>query len=177
MLDRATSTFPGLDAMLYFVREREAMRRRREAGEPPPFSTDNLLTRYRFCNIDVQHDRVSRAIFDTFTKPFAEHPGLIVALTVCRFTNAPEVFTAVRDCLVPFDAERFVAIMTDRAARGLSVERRAYMIPGGVPGELKAASLTRDLFVPLANAVEFRLPKTRRHLRASLRAAPRISIS
>ena len=165
MLERLSSktaneAFPELDSLIYWVVEREAMRRRREAGEAPPFSTDEILATYRFCNANVQDDRVSRAIFDTFTKPHAYHPGLIVALTVCRFTNEPEVFEAVRDCLVPFNAERFVAIMTDRAAvRGARLERRAYVIPGGVPGELKAKSLTHDLFIPLANAVESIRPK------------------
>ena len=82
-----------------------------------------------------------------------------MALTVCRFTNSPEIFEAVRDCLVPFDPERFVAIMADRAARGLPLAGPAYVIPGGVKGELKAHSLTKDLFIPLADAVESVRPK------------------
>lgn len=146
MLERLSSkttneAFPELDSLIYWVVEREAMRRRREAGEEPPFSTDEILGKYRFCNVNVQDDRVSRAIFDAFTKPYADHPGLLVALTVCRFTNEPEVIEAVRDCLVPFDAERFMVIMADRAARRLPLERRAYRIPGGVKDELKAESL------------------------------------
>ena len=95
------------------------MRRRREAGEAPPFSTDEILATYRFCNANVQDDRGSRAIFNLVTKPHADHPGLLVALTVCRFTNLPEIFEAVRDVLVPFDAKSFVAIMAYRKARGL----------------------------------------------------------
>ena len=155
MLESAKTAIPGLDTLICWVIERETMRRRREAGETPPFSTDEILAKYRFCNANVQDDRVSRAIFDTFTKPYADHPALVVALTVCRFTNAPEVFTAVRDCLVPFDPERFVSIMAGQKI----LERRACVIPGGVPGEQKAASLTRDLFIPLANAVESVRPK------------------
>lgn len=142
--------FPGLGRLVSWAVEREAIRGRRASGAPPPWSEDPLLATYRFCNADVQHDLVSRVIFDTITEPFAGEPGLIVALTVCRFTNAPEVIEAVRNHLVPFDAERFVAIMEDRKARGLPLERRAYVIPGGQPGELKAKSLTRDLFIPLA---------------------------
>ena len=162
MLERLTTNvaFPELETLIYWVIEREAIRRRREAGEAPPFSTDEILGTYRFCNANVQDDRGSRAIFDTFTKPYADHPGLIVALTVCRFTNHTEVFEAVRDCLVPFDAERFVAIMVDRKARRLPLEGDAYIIPGGVKGEQKAISLTKDLFIPLAKQVEDVRPKT-----------------
>jgi hypothetical protein len=149
-----TIDVPLLPELVYWIRERERIRERRQAGKPPPWSEDELLGTYRFCNADVQNDLVSRVIFDRLTKPYADHPGLIVALTVCRFTNDPAVIAAVCDCLVPFDAERFVAIMTERAARGESLERRAYMIPGGVKGEVKAINLTRELFTPLAAAAE-----------------------
>jgi hypothetical protein len=155
------SKFPRLDDLVGFIIEREAMRRRREADEPAPWSTDEILGKYRFCNVDVQHDRVSRVIFDTITRPFVDHPGLIVGLAVCRFTNCPEVIEAVRDAIVPFDGERFVAIMADRKARRLSLERRAYMIPGGVQGEQKAISLTRDLFNLLARNLESIRPRSK----------------
>lgn len=150
---------PNLDLLVHWIVEREAVRHRRAAGAPQPWSDDELLATYRFCNVNVQDDRGSRAIYDFVTRPHADHPGLIVALAVCRFTNAPEVIEAVRDCLVPFDAGQFVAIMMDREARGLSKEKRAYMIPGGVKGEQKAVSLTRALFTSLANAVEQIRPK------------------
>jgi DNA polymerase len=148
-----------VDPLVYWITERDRIRKRRAAGAPPPWSEDELLATYRFTNPNVQDDRVSRAIFEIFTQPYAGHPGLIVALTVCRFTNEPDVFEAIKECLVPFDSQQFVAIMADRKARGLPVERRAYVIPGGGKGELKAASLTRDLFIPLANAVEQVRPK------------------
>jgi hypothetical protein len=149
-----TIDVPLLDELVYWVRERERIRERRQAGKPPPWSEDTLFQRYRFCNADVQNDLVSRVIFNRVTQPYADHPGLIVGLTVCRFTNAPEVIEAVADCLVPFNAERFTAIMTERAARRESLERRAFVIPGGVAGEVKAINLTRELFTPLAKAVE-----------------------
>jgi hypothetical protein len=150
---------PLIDQLIYLVRERERIRKRRAAGKPPPWSDDELFRRYRFTNPNVQDDAVSRVIFNRITQPYADHPGLIVGLTVCRFTNAPEVIEAVCDSLVPFDAKRFLAIMTERAARGESLERRAYVIPGGVKGEIKAINLTRALFVPLAAAVESIRPR------------------
>jgi hypothetical protein len=150
-----------LDLLGYWVRERERIRERREAGAPSPLSDNELFQKYRFCNADVQNDRVSRVIFDCVTQPHANHPDLIVALTVCRFTNDPAVIEAVCKFLAPFDAERFLAVMSERAARGETLERRAYVIPGGVKGELKAASLTRELFLPLAAAVEQIRPRPR----------------
>jgi hypothetical protein len=145
---------PLIDQLVYWVRERQRIHERRAAGEAGPWTTDELLRKYRFTSANVQDDLVSRVIFDRVTKPYADHPHLIVGLTVARFTNSPQVIEAVSDCLVPFNAERFVAIMSERAARGESLERRAYMIPGGVKGEIKAINLTRKLFTPLAAAVE-----------------------
>jgi DNA polymerase bacteriophage-type len=151
--------FQNIDALVHFVDERVHIRLQKEADQPRPWTTDPLLGTYSFCNADVQDDRVSRVIFDTIARPYREHPHLIVGLAVCRFTNEPAVIEAVQNCIVPFNAERFVAIMEDRKARGLSLSRRAYVIPGGRKGELKAASLARDLFTPLANSVEAIRPK------------------
>ena len=71
MLERLTTNvaFPELETLIYRVIEREAIRRRREAGEAPPVVDRRILGTYRFCNANVQDDRGSRAIFDTFTKP------------------------------------------------------------------------------------------------------------
>jgi 5-hmdU DNA kinase, helical domain len=101
-----TEKFPQLDALVYWTIERDKMRQRREAGETAS-TDDEILATYRFCNPNVQDDRVSRFIFDTITQPYAGHPGLIVGLTVCRFTNDPDVIEAVKDCIVPFDPQRW----------------------------------------------------------------------
>jgi hypothetical protein len=143
-----------IDVLVFWIRERTRVHKARESGAAPPWSDDELFQKFRFCNADVQHDHVSRVIFNLVTRPCADHPHLVIGLTVARFTNAPEVIEAVSDCLVPFNAERFVAIMSERAARGEILERRAFVIPGGVKGELKARNLCRKLFVPLAAAVE-----------------------
>jgi hypothetical protein len=151
---------PLIDTLIYWMRERERMRKLRATGAPPPWSNDALLQNYRFTNINVQDDRVSRVIFDRVAQPYADHPGLIVALTVCRFTNEPEVIEAIPQFLFPtLNAEGFIAFMAERATRGESLERRAYMIPGGVKGEIKAINLTRTLFGPLAAAVDSVRPR------------------
>jgi alpha-glutamyl/putrescinyl thymine pyrophosphorylase clade 1 len=151
--------FLRINDFIYSFEEREQIRLRRAAGEPWPWSDDPLFNAYRFCNNNVQDDYVSRYIFENVAVPFANHPHLIVGLGISRFINEPEAIEAVKDCLVPFNAERLVARMEDRKARGLSLSRRAYVTPGGKPGELKAKSLTRDLFIPLANSVEAIRPK------------------
>ena len=179
MLERTTAnaTFPKLDMFVGFGIERERIRKLKESGAPPPWTDDPILAKHRFCNVNVQDDRGSRAIFELVTKPHANDPGLIVALSVCRFINSPEIIEDYTRLSGAFNPERFVAKMADRAARGLPLAGPAYMIPGGVKGELKAHSLTKDLFIPLAAAVESVRPKTRRYVRASLRAVAAVPIS
>jgi hypothetical protein len=60
---------PLIGELIYWIRERERIRERRAAGEPPPWSEDELFQKYRFCNADVQNDLVSRTIFDRVTQP------------------------------------------------------------------------------------------------------------
>jgi hypothetical protein len=143
-----------------WIVERRSMQLRRERGEPPPWTSDPFLAKYRFCNVRVEDDYVSRWIHDNFVVPHADDPHLIFALIVARFINEPEVLAEVGyDCLVPFDGPRFVSIMAGRDARGESLERRAYIIPGGRKGELKAKSLTKELFNNLYAQIEFVQPR------------------
>ena len=82
MLERTTAnaTFPKLDMFVGFGIERERIRKLKESGAPPPWTDDPILAKHRFCNVNVQDDRGSRAIFELVTKPHANDPGLIVAL-------------------------------------------------------------------------------------------------
>jgi len=50
-----------------FIREREAIRLRRAAGQPAPWTEDKILRAYKFTNVKREHDRTSvalKAIYD-----------------------------------------------------------------------------------------------------------------
>lgn len=42
-----------------YAQEREAIRRKREAGEPRPWTEDAVLQRWRFCNVFREHDKTT----------------------------------------------------------------------------------------------------------------------
>lgn len=48
------------DLYWYFAAERQAIFERRVAGEPQPWTTDDILRRYKFCNVYRAADRVSQ---------------------------------------------------------------------------------------------------------------------
>jgi hypothetical protein len=153
-LDAAPSDSPNVDPLVYWITERDAMRRRLHAGEPRPGTTDEFLAKFRFCNINVQDDRISRIIFEQITQPHADHPHLLVALTFCRLCNEPEMFAAALPALFPFDPATLTAIVVDRHERGLPLERRAYRIPRANEDPIKMRGLIDEVLAPLANDIE-----------------------
>ena len=50
----------GVEDLIYFAKERESIRIRKEMGAPPPWTEDPILQLYRFCNVRRRDDRVSR---------------------------------------------------------------------------------------------------------------------
>lgn len=47
---------PSIEGLWQFCREREAIRLRKEAGQPPPWTDDKTLRKFHFCNIRRQDD-------------------------------------------------------------------------------------------------------------------------
>lgn len=57
-----------VDDFMSFVRERESIRLKRERGDPRPWTDDVALRRYRFTNIDREHDTGTRALRALLTR-------------------------------------------------------------------------------------------------------------
>ena len=74
-------------AFFEFCRKREAVRQRREAGDPPPWSQDPILQRGRFLNVFREDDRGSQAVL-RFAKPATDDLSTLVhALFFARWCN------------------------------------------------------------------------------------------
>lgn len=48
--------------LAYFIQERERIRKKKEAGEPAPWTDDPILQKYKFCNIWRQDDKTTKFI-------------------------------------------------------------------------------------------------------------------
>lgn len=82
-----------LERLIYWVKERESIRLKKEAGEPPPWTDDEILQRYRFCNVRRMDDKVSQWLMDNWYTPYKDHPNMLVACALARFINKPESLT------------------------------------------------------------------------------------
>jgi hypothetical protein len=84
-----------------FVREREQVRRNKEAGQPAPWTDDPILRTYRFCNVRREDDKVTRWIRQNWTQRYRKDPDHWFAMVVARLFNKPETLAAV-SMVLPF---------------------------------------------------------------------------
>lgn len=125
------------ELLLQWVREREAVRLKRERGLPPPWTEDPVIGAYRFCNVRREDDIVTIWVRENIREPFADHPYLWLMLCAARIINHPDT---LRDLIEsryrsawPHD-ERFIPndmayIMNERQRLGHKLYTGAYMIP------------------------------------------------
>lgn len=85
--------------LIYFVREREAIRKKKEAGLPPPWTKDPILQTYRFTNVRRRDDRVTKWLLqNVLTEGQLARVGLksfMLFTALCRFINWPPTIQAI----------------------------------------------------------------------------------
>lgn len=92
------------DATDYFAtaRERERIRLRRADGQPPPWTEDEVLANFRFCNVHREHDKTTEW-FRTHVRELLTGASAFdqVAATIAfRWFNRIEVGEIIQDLLV-----------------------------------------------------------------------------
>lgn len=134
-----------LDPLLYWVREREDIRIKKEEFKLPQsqWTKDPILAKYRFCNVRREDDRVTRWIDENIRRPYAGHPYLWLMLCIARQINWPETLNELRlRGAMPhkiFPVERFIKVLNDRADADKKVYTGAYIITApNISGSSKA---------------------------------------
>jgi hypothetical protein len=145
------------ERLLAFVREREAIRLRRESGVGVGYLNENLvwtydpiLVAYRFCNVRREDDRVTRWISQQWRSPCGGDPDLWFAMMVARFVNWPDTLEHL-GYPVPWKPAHFLQVMANRKRRRLKCYGGAYMIraDSGRPGRGTAEYQEAEMFTPL----------------------------
>ncbi|MCK1409545.1 nucleotide kinase domain-containing protein [Bradyrhizobium sp. 76] len=144
-----------IDHAVHWITEREAIRKRREAGELAPWTNDPILRNYRFCNVRREYDTVTRHIAKTLREPHKEDPHLWFAMALARLINWPDTLDEL-GYLVPWNREHFKNVLSSRMQRGQLVFGPAYVIPNGGSSKPKVDYL--------ADAILHRLWKAREHM-------------
>lgn len=151
--------FPQLGAFLNFVMKRELVRIRRKAGQPYPWSDDEIINTYRFTNVRREDDAVTGWIRDNWRKPNAKDPDLWFAMMVARFINQPATLERL-GYPVPFDPDKMLAVLSTPNPGGVSIWRVAYMVRSDteyagkpkaeylIEAQFKSAWMARELIRP-----------------------------
>lgn len=141
------STITLLGTYLYWIREREEIRRKKEELKlPAPWSTDSIFQSTRFTNVHREDDKVTRWIKHNWRDPYATHPNLAFAMCLARCVNLPETLTYLEFPEV-WDEGRFIHRMDRLSQAGRKVWTSAYMVTGGYSegGETKQQIMGRVL--------------------------------
>ena len=83
------------ERFLYWIQERESIRLKKEAGEPKPWTDDEILQTYKFCNVRRMDDRVSQWLWDNWYKVYKDHQNMLVACVLARYFNLPSTLEAI----------------------------------------------------------------------------------
>ena len=74
---------------VYWIKERERIRIRKERGDSKPWTDDPIFQTYKFCNVEREKDTVSIWIKENWIDPYRDHPNLWFAMIVARLFNWP----------------------------------------------------------------------------------------
>ena len=88
---------PNVKDLAYWINERWAVRQRRAAGLPAPWSGDAVFRTVRFCNVHREDDRVTRWVRLNWNRPTDPAWRFVVA----RMINWPDSLGTVMDCDTP----------------------------------------------------------------------------
>lgn len=120
--------------LYYWIMVREHIRRAKDSGQPRvTWSTDPILTTYRFCNVRREDDRGTVWIRKHIREPYADHPYLWLMLCIARYINWPDTLaeligTNAWPDHVNFNLANLAGTLRKRKACGHQVYTGTYMI-------------------------------------------------
>ena len=124
--------------------EREAIRQRREAGEPRPWSAEPIFASYpkrKFCNLYREYDTGTCWVATNIVERFRDHPDLWFVILAARCcSNEPAALTELLRFLLPFDAKGYRSKVEAILASKRAVYRTKAYKPIMPPRELKGTS-------------------------------------
>jgi hypothetical protein len=100
-----------------WIKERHSIYTRRKAGQKKPWTEDEILLNYRFCNVYRELDKVTIWITNNWRKPYENDPGVWFAMMVSRLVNWPDTL-AVIGYPSPWNRKAFVDGIKSRAGLG-----------------------------------------------------------
>jgi hypothetical protein len=169
MVERRTASSP----LLYWATERENIRLKKLEGYPPPWTGDPILQKYRFCNVNRRHDRVSQWLLWNVLNHCDYFDNVMVFVkwvALCRWVNWPptlsDIILADGDLITNKNIRlKKIGVLIDKKCGDSKAWTGAYMIRA--PSKKKYPGITKGAFV--AETVVGGLDAVSAQLRAALK--------
>lgn len=116
---------PAID-LAYWINEREAMRHRRMAGAPPPWTNDPAMGTVRYCNVHREHDKVTQYIRNSRVYSGAAVP--VGRVVLARMLNRITTLALVESAAAVDDWQEVKFRLYAARARGEKIWGNAYTI-------------------------------------------------
>lgn len=123
-----------LPSYWHLATERQRVYHARLAGEPAPWTTDPIISKYRFTNAYRAADRVSQDLIRLAYIGSQTADDLVLRVLLFRFFNKPSTWSTLEDAFgeitaESFDVDAFSAVMDQILVRGERVYSAAYIVP------------------------------------------------
>jgi hypothetical protein len=119
---------PQIAEFIAFIQERHAIYIKKQKGLPKPWTNDEILQRYRFCNVYRELDAVTVWIRENWRQGSrAANKDIWFAMVVARWVNWPDTLAEV-GFPIPWKPEKFISVLNRRKAAGEKIIGGAYMI-------------------------------------------------
>ena len=134
------------------MNERHAAYLRRAVGEPWPWSSDPVLSNWRFTNVFREIDATTVWIAQHWRAPYDGDPRLPFFMCVARQINSEDTLAALAEVGLPpdWDPDRVLEVLEARMARGEKTYTSPYRtaLPQQA-GDSKSRYLVQEVFEPL----------------------------
>lgn len=112
-----------------FIERREAHRDYREGTCNHSFAhLDPIISKYRFCNVRRNDDRVTKWVFEHYMDYYRSSPYVWFALVVARLFNNEATLEAIRPHVLPFSPANMKKVLRARAKAGDKNFNAAYIV-------------------------------------------------
>lgn len=136
--DNIEGDLEAFGAFWYWINERHRIYTKRQPPieEPWPWTDDQILREYRFCNVFRELDTVTMAFKEMFA-PYADSPNLWFWYCLARQINWPETVAEIFEALGfdEWDPNIAYDVMRARQTRGEKLYTGAYMLRGDIQRE------------------------------------------
>lgn len=135
--------------LMHYIVERESIRKKKEAGEPRPWTKDKILDAYKFTNVHRSDDRTTRKLMELYSKhaPKSTDEVTLLHCGIYRYFGTWEFAHDIgwADKITKGFFRHLAIVAKTRLRAGQRVFTGAYVITNGGLAEPKENVVTRYL--------------------------------